>query len=243
MNDITVLIPSSPIFDHPETKYIEETISSVRHHLPGCEIIITFDGVRTEQKKFTDQYNDYKNQMLWKCLHEYKNVLPLVFDKFLHQSGMLRHALTEVRTPLLMYVEHDTPLVVEKGIDWDTIREMIYSGEANVIRLHHEDQVPEEHKPLMLGRKGQFMRTAQWSQRPHLSSTIYYQELMTHFTRTSRTMIEDLYHGVVQNDYYDHGRLGWNKHRVWIYYPPKGIKRSYHLDTRKDEPKYKMRFS
>jgi hypothetical protein len=50
----------------------------------------------------------------------------------------------------------------------------------------------------------------------------------------ARSFIEDTFHGVVHSDFIDDGKLGWYKHRLWIYYPNNGenIKRSYHLDGR-----------
>lgn len=243
MSNITAIIPTSPIRKHPDTSMVEETIASIRHHHPTAEIILQIDGVRKEQEYLTDQYNEYKTRILWKCLHEYTNVLPVVFDDHQHQSGMLRATLPLVKTPLLLYMEGDTPLVTDLKIDWERCIKFIFQGKANTIRFHFENVIPDPHKELMLGSEDHFLRTIQWSQRPHLSTTLYYKDqIMSHFPETSRTFIEDLFHGVVMNDYESDGMLGWFKHRLWIYHPPKGIKRSYNLDGRGDERKYEMSF-
>lgn len=240
MSNITVIMPTSPIEAHPTTKYLDETIATIRHHLPDSEIILTIDGVREEQEKFRDRYTKYTHKVLWKCLHDYKSVLPLVFDEHKHQSGMLKEALKEVNTDLIMYVEHDAPLTPDRKIDFKEITDFIYSGEAYTVRLHHENVIPDEHKPLILKTKGNFKQTYQWSQRPHISTKIYYKWLASHFKDEWRTMIEDYWHGAVHNDFRDEGMLGWYKHRLWIYHPEGGIQRSYHLDTRGSEPKFDM---
>lgn len=246
MNEITVVIPTSPIRRHPDTSLIEQTISDIRAHLPDSEIIIGFDGIRHEQEYLRGQYDEFKSRMLWRCLHKYRNVLPIVYDAHMHQSGMMLDWLDRVRTPLLLYVESDTPLTPDRPIDWEKCVNYIYTGRANTIRFHFENVIPEEHHDLMLGSpdKHGFLRTVQWSQRPHLSSLVYYRdEVMRHFPATARTFIEDVFHGVVYNDWVNHGRIGYNKHRLVIYHPPEGnIQRSYNLDGRGDEPKYPMTF-
>lgn len=237
--DITVIIPSSAIPSHPGTEILDETLKSVRHHLPDSEIIITFDGVHEKYSHLTDAYNEYKTKVLWRCLHQYKNVLPMVFDEHEHQSGMLHEAIKEVQTPLILYVEHDTPLVTDRPIDWDKCKQYIYDGNATTIRFHHEEVIPEPHKPLILGEEDGFIKTIQWSQRPHLSTKVYYEDLLKSFPRDAKTFIEDEWHGVVMNDYHKDGTIGWYKHRLCIYKPddPIGMKRSYTTDGRGSLPK------
>jgi hypothetical protein len=234
---ITVIIPTSPIKSHPDTSFIEETIASVRHHLPDAEIIITFDGVREEQADYTDRYNEYKNKMLWKCLHQYENVLPIVFDEHKHQSGMIKEAINEVRTPLMLYVEHDTPLVTDRKIDWEELTSFITDGHAYTIRLHHESKILDVHQYLTIGYNGNFAKTYQWSQRPALSSVLYYKEVVLP-NIPDNNFIEDQFYGKVANDYLENGEQGWFMHRLWIYHPKGNIQRSYHLDGRQGERKF-----
>lgn len=238
MNEITVVIPTSVLPSHPSLAIIEETLASVRHHLPDSEIILQIDGLRDEQADRKKDYDEYKTHILWNCLHKYKNVLPVVFDEHSHQSNMMRETIDLIRTPLMLYVEGDAPLVTDLEIDWAKCVEFIMSGEANTIRFHHEGVIPKEHDNLMLGVKDGFMRTVQWSQRPHLSTVLYYKESVLPTVR-EKYFIEDTYHGTVMNDWVDYGRIGWNKHRLWIYYPdPDNIKRSYHTDGREGGLKF-----
>lgn len=239
MSDITVVIPSSPIKSHPDTRIIDETLASVRVHLPTAEIIIQMDGVRPEQNHYKEAYEKYKTELLWRCLHEYKNVLPLVFDENLHQSGMMHRTMEFIHTPLLLYVEQDTPLTPDREIDWDLCTDFIYKGEANTIRYHFEAFVPEPHKHLMVGDvEHGFLRTVQWSQRPHLTTKVYYEDMLRYFPENSKTFIEDEWHGVVLNDWHKDEMLGWYKHRLWIYHPDGDIKRSYTTDGREGDPKF-----
>lgn len=228
---ITAVIPTSVLPTHPDTKVIEETVASVRHHLPDAEIIIQIDGLREEQADRKADYDEYKKRILWKCLHEWTNVLPVVFNEHSHQTTMMKATIDKIRTPLLLYMEADTPLVVDEKIDWGECIAFIMQGQANTIRFHFEGHVPEPHKHLMLKTKGNFLQTIQWSQRPHLSSVVYYKDTVLN-NIPDKTFIEDIFHGTVQQDYYSNGELGWYKHRLWIYHPVGHIKRSYHLDGR-----------
>lgn len=236
--DITVVLVTSVLPSHPKTDIIDETISSVRHHLPNAEILLQIDGLREEQQDRKADYDEYKNRILWKCLREYHLVTPYIFDEHSHQSDMLRAMIDDIKTPLMLYVEGDCPLVTDYRIDFEKCKDFIYSGEANTIRYHFEATIPVEHNHLMLGQKKGFMKTVQFSQRPHLSTVAYYRNVVLPYI-PPKSFIEDTFHGVVQQDYNQDGMIGWYRHRLWIYYPdPDNIKRSYHLDGRDGHRKF-----
>lgn len=243
---ITVLIPTSPIAAHPDTSIIEETVGSVRDRLPNAEIIIMFDGVRAQQESYRASYEEYIRRVLWKCNWEWHNVLPLVFDEHMHQAGMTREALRLVQTEAVLFVEHDTPLC--EDIPFDSLLCAVLSPDADLVRLHHEALVLPEHRQLMIGERepfcGEMMwRTYQWSQRPHIAKTEFYRRIIAdHFPTTSRTMIEDKMHGIVHQAYVIKGRAGWNEYKLWMYAPDGDMKRSYHTDGRKADPKFDMVF-
>lgn len=244
---ITVLIPTSPIVLHPDTIIIEETIKTIRERLPNSEIIIMFDGVRDEQKSRTADYAEYIRRMLWKCNFEYKNVLPIVFENHMHQVAMTREALKKVKTPLILFAEHDTPIC--EYIPFENMANAILDGDANMIRLHHEALILDEHKDLMLDNEPiinhdiPMTRTAQWSQRPHLASTSFYREILDkYFSPSAKCMIEDGIHGKLNEAYRLRGHVGWNDFKVWIYSPEGDMKRSYNLDARGSDPKYDETF-
>lgn len=229
-NDITAIVPVSVLPSHPDTRIIDETISSIRHHLPENEIIIQVDGLRHERVDKKNDYDEFKNRMLWKCLHEWKNVLPIIFDDHSHQTTMIKKTIDEVNTSAILYVEGDAPLTTDQKINWEECLDMLEYKKANTIRFHFEAFIPKEHEYLMLGKEGNFLKTIQWSQRPHLSLTEYYRDIVLPYC-DEKTFIEDRFHGKVQQD-------GWEEHKLWIYHPEGDIKRSYHLDGRAGTRKF-----
>lgn len=236
---ITVVIPVSVIKSHPDTTILAETVASVRHHLPEAEIFLTFDGLREETVSRKTDYDEFIRRALWSADHQWGPVLPFLFDEHQHQAGMLRHALDEITTPLMLYVEQDTPLVTDEPIDIDAIAQFITSGASNVVRLHHEAVIPADHEHMMHGSEFEFIRTSQWSQRPHFASTAYYRRIMaSHFSDRAKCFIEDRMHGILDDAVRTDGLAGWHQHRVHIYNPGENLKRSYHTDGRSGEPKY-----
>lgn len=240
---ITVVIPVSPIKSHPDTYILEETIKSVRHHLPESEIIVTFDGVRKEDEAKRANYEEFIRRMLWKFNFHYTNILPVIFNDHAHQTGMAKEILDTIETPLLLYVEQDTPLVTDELIDWDVcVDNVLISGNADLVRFHHEGVIPKEHSHMIHGLlpdSTMFMRTSQWSQRPHLATVAFYRRILeTCFSDNTRSFIEDKMHSICDESFRRDGLMGWQNYRLVIYYPDGNIKRSYHTDGRAGEAKY-----
>jgi len=238
-DEVMVVIPVSPIPSHPDTAMIEETIASIRVHMPDAPIIITFDGVRKEQGHRRVDYEEFQRRLLWKINFEHKNILPVIFDEHMHQSGMMKTILASTDTPMILYVEHDTPLTPDRSIDWDKCKDYIRSGKSNVIRFHFEAHIPEVHKYLMFGEPEDGMqKTAQWSQRPHLASRGIYEVIMCLMDKDANCFIEDFAYGKFETLCREQGLKGWDKWKVHIYHPEGDIKRSYNLDGRKDDHKW-----
>lgn len=248
---LTVIIPTSPIASHPDTSILEEVIANIAIHLGAPEIIITFDGVRPEQMHLFDQYQEYIKRVLWLCNTKWHNVVPIVFKEYTHQVGMLREALKHVRTNKILYSEHDTPLTPDCFIDFKKVCGAIDEGYADLVRFHFEANIPEPHKHLMLdteltevGKEFNMIRTIQWSQRPHVASVDFYKKILEdHFSVDAKTFVEDKMHSIVVEAYKREQLQGWNRYKLWIYYPDENnIKRSYHTDGRGSDPKYDMTF-
>ena len=241
---VTVVIPVSPIKSHPATDVLDETIASIRHHMPKVKIIVSFDGVREEQADLHMNYIEHIRAVLYK----HRDIYPVIFGEHRHQVGMMRELLeNHITTPMVMYVEQDTPL--EKDyIDFGAVLDLIESGESNLVRFHHESSIPKEHEHMMLGKvdvsdlddddKLMFVKTVQWSQRPHIASTAFYRRVMSEFSDEAKCFIEDHMHGVVYNAYLKDGKLAYNQWRLHIYHPTGNIRRSYHTDGRKGEAKF-----
>lgn len=249
-DDITVLIPTSPIPSHPSTEIIDATIDSIAAAgLGECWTVIMCDGVRPEQEDRRDDYEAYLARLAGRTLYASPRVPTrirgLLFHEYLHQAEMTRRALATVETPCILFVEHDTPLVGE--IPWASMVAAIRSGEADVIRLHHEAHVLREHRYLMRGRERvnvhgvPLWATGQWSQRPHLASTDWYRAMLDrYFPGHARTFIEDRLYGEVATPWVE--RREWGEVcKLWLYAPYEGTwKRSEHLDGRAGERKYEM---
>ncbi len=241
--NVTVLIPTSPIPSHPDTWHIEQTVASVRHHLPQAEIVVTADGVRAEQAHYRAAYDEYVRRLSWLAAHDWGRCTLVVHDEHQHQANMARHALGMVRTPLVLFVEHDTPLCADEDIDWAACERAVLAGSLNVVRFHFEARIPHEHQYLMVDKAPvsigglPCVRTRQWSQRPHLASTDYYRRMLDDprwFPPDARTMVEDVWHSPVMHQ-------PWAKHRVAIYAPFNGhLKRSWTTDGRGCDPKFDM---
>ena len=229
-DNVTIIVATSIIPSHPDTSILDETIDSIRNHFPDNEIILQVDGLRKERLNRKDDYDEFKSRILWKCLHQWKNVLPVIFDQHSHQTNMMKETIDLVQTAAMIYVEGDAPLTPDIEIDWQKCLDLLEYEKANTIRFHFEASIPVEHEHLMFGLEDGFMKTTQWSQRPHLSLTKYYREVVLP-TCDEITFIEDKFHGVVQDD-------GWDKHKLWIYHPEGNIKRSYHLDGRAGTRKF-----
>lgn len=240
--DTSIIIPISPIKSHPDISIVSETIQSARHHFPNAEIHLCFDGVRKEQEALRDKYNHHIRKLLWSCRF-LGRIVPHIFEDHLHQSGMLKIVLEDIKTPLMLFLEQDTPLITDVAIEWPVIKQEILSGNSNLVRFHFEAQIPNEHKHMMIGSPdpgSSLLKTVQWSQRPHIASTAFYRRILTEqFSVKTRSFIEDLLHGRVHEDYLKNGEMGWNQWRLHIYHPGnKNIKRSYHLDGRQGAKKW-----
>lgn len=232
MNDITVLIPVSPIPTHPSTEILDQTIESIRSRLPDSEIIVMFDGVPAWMEERRADYEKFKEAALWKINHEWQPAIPLVFDHHMHQSLMTKQALDMVKTPVILWSEQDTPLHNE--IPFDELTEPITTGYVNVLRFHFEAAIHPEHQYLMLDTDPleildvPFLRTKQWSGRPHLASTSYYKAIRDKYWDDQPRFIEHIMYGIVAE-----GGDNYDEHRLHIYAPEGTLVRSKHLDGRR----------
>lgn len=231
MSNITVLIPISAMPSHPSTEVLDVTVDSIRTRLPDSEIIFMFDAVPAWLAELQPAYEKFKQSMLWK-INFMENCTPLLFDNPSHQSLMTKRALELVRTPLILWAEQDTPL--HNDIPFDALEPVITTGYANLIRFHFEAQIPEDHKHLMLDQQpidilGQpFIRTRQWSGRPHLASAKYYKHIAETYFDDQPRFIEHIMYGLVAE-----GGDNYDEHRLHIYAPDGTLVRSKHTDGRR----------
>jgi hypothetical protein len=207
---------------------------------PTAEIFLTFDGLREEQHNRRHDYDEFIYQALWLADHKWGNVVPWLFDEHRHQSGMLRDVIDRINTTLMMYVEADTPLVVDEPTDFESISDFLLDGHSNVVRLHHEAVIPAEHKHLSPRlRQRVHPHIAVVPTPPRRLCRLLPAHPRIPFQRNAKCFIEDKMHGILDQAEAVDGHAGWLQHRVHIYDPGNGnMKRSYHIDGRAGEPKY-----
>jgi hypothetical protein len=238
--EITVLVSSSPIPSHPSLAIIQETLDSIRYHLPDAKIIIMLDGVREEQKDREKAYHQHIMQLATKLLASKDRQVRLYpFNDFTHQAWMTMKTLETIYSPLILFVEHDTPLV-DKPIDWPLLKRMIREGYTNHIRLHYDEQIHPEHQHLMRGKLTEnLIKTVQWHQRPHLAHATWYEQILANnFTEKSRTWIEDKVYSPVTC-------APWEEYKLTVYDPEgtgQNMKRSRDLNGRAGDKKYDPQF-
>lgn len=190
-----------------------------------------FDGVREEQEHLREPYEEHIAKVLWLADKQWKHCAPFLFADHRHQVGMLRAIIAEIRTPLMLFVEQDTPLYTSETIDWDACTGWVGSGKADVVRFYHESQPPKEHSHLMGEWDSGFQRTTQFSARPHLASVDYYKRILVEeFSPHANCFIEDVMHSACQ--------CSPERHKLWIYAPEGTWLRSYHLDGRAGDDKF-----
>lgn len=250
--DLTVLIPTSPIPSHPSTAILDETIANIRKYT-DARIIIMCDGVHESLRHREEDYKQYRMKVLEKELAgDYGDCFTYIFSDHKHQAMMTKFLLDNfVKTPLIMFCEHDTSPIGE--IPFNDICELVATkdGIIDCLRFNIFHKIPDEHQYLMLDKepimyhqriKGgvtecliNCVRTIQWSQRPHIAKTDWYRKILaTWFPEGKRTMIEDVMHSVVQVQYEQHGIDTFG---LAIYTPEGNQLRSYHADGRGEDEK------
>lgn len=237
---LTILIPTSPIPLHPSTAVIDDCIGKLREQqeIKDCEIIIMMDGVHKNHEAKRENYLKYKDNLTENIsAGKYGNCWIRSFTDHTHQANMTLAVLQEVKTPYVMFVEHDTAPINE--IHWEKIFEVMDTyNTVNYVRFHIFHEFLKEHDYLMLGMENYnglpLMRTIQWSQRPHVARKEWYIEILNRYFSGNKTMIEDVMHGICQDKYYAEKKDVFGM----FIYAPDGLKlRSYHADGRGEDEK------
>lgn len=236
-DQITVVVTTSPVPGNPSTDMIDFTLDSIIDSMNWFRtpVVIACDGVRDEQSGMAADYGEYVRRLCWKALGS-NLIQPVVASTHLHQARLTQLALQAVDTPLILFVEHDTPFN-ELKIDWATAVDAMMYGQLDVLRFHHESTIPAPHEHLMLDHRPRHtfglpvMRTMQWSQRPHLASTDYYRRITDRVVaEPNNGFIEDTMHSIAGREPF--------ANRIGIYAPEGSLCRTYHTDGRAGGPKF-----
>jgi len=251
-DQITVLVPTSPIPSHPSTLVIEKTLTSVRKHLPVANIYIMVDGVREEQSHYRDKYLEYRKELVRKMLFNWENIYIFPFPEFWHQAAMTRAALEMVETPLILFMEHDTFFLDDLKIDWDGIARVIRSGVLNQVQFHcqWEPWIIPEHEHMMIDKERHlidgvpFVRTFQFSARPHVACAYFYRRMLRgFFSQNCRTFIEDRMSEIIAASRVALGdEEAWSDWKLAYYAPEGSIRRTWTEDGRAGDPKFPLRY-
>lgn len=239
---VTAVITVSPSPLHPDSEMLIETIESVSASfgeagLDRPRIVLAFDGVRKEQAEMAPAYHEHVRRMVDWCRRLSGGLAtPVISREHWHQAAMTRYALAFVDTPLILFMEQDTPLSSEL-IDWKACIEMMEFGALDVLRFSHEAQVHPEHAHMNIGPVTEIMGvpvqpTRQYSARPHLAQKAWYDRVLAeHFTLKGKSFIEDRLYGMCLSE-------PVARNRIALYHPEGSIRRSLHTDGRRGEPKW-----
>lgn len=244
-NNLSILIPTSPIPSHPSTEILDETISNIRKYT-SARIIIMADGVHQSLAHRTEDYEHYKDNVATNIeFGIYGDCVMKEFSHHRHQSGMLKEVLPEIETDLIFFVEHDC-YIGGGYIPFKDICEIVSDFDnnhygVNYVRFHIFDRVLPEHKYLMLQDRPDYigdvplLPTIQFSARPFICKTKWFKDILwTYFNNGERMMLEDRMHSIVQQKY---KALGFDTFGLYIYAPDGNMLHSFTSDGRKDDPK------
>jgi hypothetical protein len=228
--DVTILMSTSPVPAHPDTKFTDAAVEHARYWFPESKLIIMADGVWSGVEHRREQYYAYLDRIK----NRYQNMDLEVFADHRGQAAMTQIVLQKVQTPYILFNEHDTIIDIDKPIDWDAIFTLLAEHRANVVRLSgFGEGVHPEHIHLTNGSEhwgnATFWRTYQWSQWPHVATTKWYRYILgAYFDINAPQMIEEIMQSVLQT------KLTWHQAMTWIYAPDGNGCRVHHLDARFD---------
>lgn len=241
MQEITTFITTSPSPVHPSTEQIDHVITSVRHFLPDSPIIIAADGVRLEQYYLRKQYEEYLENIKKNIAGgRYGDCLFIEAHEHMHQTGLLRNTLPEVKTKYMFWIEHDTPLLTNRKIDFNNILKAL--DKCDFIEFFHLPEIPKGWEHMMLGELDvdgtRYLKTSHWSSRTNIATKDYYAKCLSYYSSIAKAMFESLLYQKVVNAYTQKDLELMKQHRILIYAPENNLMYGGHDDGRKNEPTF-----
>lgn len=180
---ITVVTATSPIFSHPDTKFIYQAQESLMQ-IPGlakCKKIIVFDAIRPGYEFLTELYEKYKQNVIELTKNDpvFSNTELVFCSCWSHLSGAVKEAINYVKTPFVFIHQHDLKLI--KKFDLNSLLQTMLVN-PNVKYVHFwgnwnhdqwyngpvDDYIEGVHYvPLT--------RSFGWSDQCHVATTDYYR--------------------------------------------------------------------
>lgn len=223
----TVICPTSPSPCHPSTRIIDETLRSVRHWFPEPPIFILVDGVRPELQHRHIDYVHYLDNLI---SHDMPKVWFYHHDRHHHQTAMVAKVLSQIQTPLLLWIEQDQPIRTDVDIDWQMMADAITTGHADLCRLMLHEGVHPEHEYLYqppLPDYPHLRPQRQWSGWVHLASVAMYRRLLHGYDPARGLLMVERYVGRIIESH------PWSDFKLTSYVPdPAAARRIYHLHGR-----------
>lgn len=165
MNNVSLIITTSPIKIHPNTTIIDKVIHSIeKMNYNFKEKIISYDTFieKDEDSESVNQYNQYKKIMKEKYT-DYKHI---ELEKHEHFIGSLYNTLKICKSKFFFLVQHDIEL---KGIY--PIDKFLNNKYWDIIATHHlKKGLTETHfYPININRNKYLFKSYGWSERIFLS--------------------------------------------------------------------------
>eukprot|EP00934_Nitzschia_sp_Nitz4_P003899 Nitzschia sp. Nitz4//scaffold265_size26576//6062//7102//NITZ4_008245-RA/size26576-processed-gene-0.32-mRNA-1//-1//CDS//3329544831//3889//frame0 len=225
--DVSIIITSSLIPNHPSINIIQQTIDSLSHlqMIPfDVPIFVTID--KPPKFKSDDDKNrleEYIRRMQVATFEPFTNVKILVAPRHLHIAGSVHWAMTEfVKTQFVYVLQHDLAFAVD--IDHDHLLQILNDSQHSrpwlrnirfklngtamnrrnlyCMPIHNGSNVKLEH-----GLK--VYPTAKWSDNNQLSTRDYYLEMFELMIRISRK------HSLEQPMEFPMSNAAWDNCSYW----------------------------
>jgi len=193
---LTVILCTSPVRTNPSTALIEETVGSLRHHaaaLGKCPTLIICDGykIRPEARYRSGQVTVEGGEKYEDFL---RRLEALRFGKIVRcpeRLGFgfaLKRALSYVRTPYVIVVQHDRNLV--RAVDVEALVKALesnstwlkYLGLPTSTTLRYRHFVLSKYgirvEPRRIGPDMDVVPLLQWYDSTHICSTAHYRDFV-----------------------------------------------------------------
>mmetsp|Transcript_27061 Transcript_27061/g.83081 ORF Transcript_27061/g.83081 Transcript_27061/m.83081 type:complete len:313 (-) Transcript_27061:361-1299(-) len=192
---LTVILCTSPVKTNPSTALIEETVGSLRHFAPAlaaCPCVVVCDGykIRKENRfrsgqvtvESGERYEEFLRRLL-----KLKLGRVVRCDERLGFGFALKRALTFVKTPYVLVVQHDRNLV--RSVDFEKIVRQFdaqpwlkYLGLPTTTTLNYPRFVLSKYaikvEPVRLLPDLAVVPLLQWYDSTHVASTDHYRHFV-----------------------------------------------------------------
>ena len=195
---LTVILCTSPVKTNPSTALIEETVGSMRHYAPelaACPTLVLCDGYKVkDQPKYRSGQVTAEGGAKYEAYLE--RLRALAFGRMVRcveRQGFgfaLKHALTFVKTPYVIVVQHDRNFV--RRVDVAAVVRCLEANDAAVkyiglptsTTLNYQRHVLSKYgirvEPRDVGPTYGFSLTPllQWYDSTHVCSTAHYRDFV-----------------------------------------------------------------